>query len=464
MKKMISFLCLWLSAHFSGFSLQAEEAEGPLIVKLATESALDPLYLLPITSDQSNLSDDAVRQLEQILAFDLNHNGATFVAKRTAEYDQYGQSGAFNQLGAAAGWKEKHVYYVVKPQIQGQKLAVVMLDVQKQSMKSADSFPLTGDLSQDRRQVHRAADVIHKALIGTEGIASTKILYTVKTRNSSDSSKSISEVWEADYDGGNARQLTQEKTMCVSPVYLPPKTGFSTGGYLYVSYILGQPKIYVASLKDGKKSRLTYLRGNQLMPAISQQRDKIAFISDVTGNPDLFLQNFSPEQGAIGKPQQIFSARQATQGSPTFSPDGNRVAFVSDKDGSPKIYVINIPEPGASLKEIKATLISKVNRENSAPSWSPDGSKLAYCARIPPGDRQIWIYDFHTKQEKQITQGSGHKENPSWAPNNLHLVFNSTDPKISELFLVNLNQAEATQITSGPGEKRFPSWEPRFRQ
>lgn len=463
MRKIIPVMFMWLFVSFYGFSLPAEEAEGPLVVKLATESSLDPLYLLPMTTEQSELSDAAVRQLEQILAFDLNHNGATFVAKRTAENDQYGQSGAFNQLGSASGWKERNIYYVVKPQIQGKKLALVILDVQKQSLKTADSFPLTGDLSQDRRQIHRAADVIHKALMGMEGIASTKIIYTIKTQNSSDGLQTLSEVWEADYDGGNPRQLTFEKTTCVTPAYLPPKAGFATGGYLYVSYILGQPKIYIASLKDGKSSRLTYLRGNQLMPAVSQQRDKVAFISDVTGNPDLFLQNFSPETGAIGKPQQIFSARQATQGSPTFSPDGSRVAFVSDKDGSAKIYVIQIPEPGASLKDIKATLISKANRENSAPSWSPDGTKLAYCSKTS-GDRQIWIYDFDTKKEKQITQGTGHKENPSWAPNSLHLVFNSTEPKNSELFIINLNQAEATKITSGGGEKRFPNWEPRFRQ
>ena len=313
----IIFVCMLYS--YPVF-LQAEEAEGPLVVKLATESTLDPLYLLPMTIDASTFSDSHVQQLEQILAFDLNHNGSTFVAKRTTENDSYGQSGTFNQLGAAGGWKEKNIYYVVKPQVQGQKLAIVMLDVHKQALKSADSFPLTGNLNEDRRQVHRAADVIHKALKGTDGIASTKILYTIKTQNSNDSSKAISEVWEADYDGANARQLTHEKTTCVTPAYLPPKAGFATGGFIYVSYILGQPKIYIASLKEGKSNRLTYLRGNQLMPAISQQRDKVAFISDVTGNPDLFLQYFSPEKGAIGKPQQIFSARQATQGSPHLVP------------------------------------------------------------------------------------------------------------------------------------------------
>jgi TolB protein len=442
--------------------LQADEYEEPFVVKLATESSLVPLYLLPLYSTQSDLSSDYLRQLEQILTFDLNHNGSTFVAKRTPDQDQLGQEGVFNQLGSAINWRNRNIFYVIKVHIQDHNLSVLMLDVQKQGLKSADSFALTGDLGQDRKQIHRLADTIHKALFGTDGIASTKILYTLKTKNSADSSQWTSEVWETDYDGANAHPLTHERSFCVTPVYLPPKAGYTTGGFLYVSYQLGQSKIYLASLKDGVGRRLISLRGNQLMPAISAQRDQIAFISDITGNPDLFVQPFSPETGVIGKPQQIFSAPQATQGSPTFSPDGKRVAFVSDKDGSPKIYVISIPGPGANLKEIKATLISKSNRENSAPAWSPDGTKLAYCAR-GKGDRQIWVYDFNTNQEQQLTDGPGHKENPAWAPNSLHLVFNSSDHNKNELFLINLNQAEARQITSGSGEKRFPNWEPRKR-
>lgn len=463
--KIIHFFWISLYATLNLFAfcpLSAAEAnDESLVVQLATESALSPLYLLPMSLDQSNLSESYIRQLERILAFDLNHNGSTVVAKRTTTSDQLGQGGAFNQLGSTLTWKERNIFYVVKTQIQGDSLNAIMLDVEAQSLKSSDPISLTGDLGQDRRQIHRLADIIHKALFGTDGIASTRILYTIKTGNSPDSSKWISEVWEADYDGGNARKLTQERSYCVTPVYLPPKSGYTTGGFLYVSYQLGQPKIYVSSLKDGKNTRLTNLRGNQLMPAISKQRDKVAFICDITGNPDLFVLPFSPEKGATGKPQQIFSARQATQGSPTFSPDGQRVAFVSDKDGSPKIYVIQIPPPGAALQDIKATLISKRNRENSAPAWSPDGTKIAYCARNKGSDRQIWIYDFATNQETQLTQGQGHKENPSWAPDSFHLVYNSSNPDSCELFIMNLNQPEPAQITFGTGEKRFPNWEPR---
>ncbi len=118
------------------------------------------------------------------------------------------------------------------------------------------------------------------------------------------------------------------------------------------------------------------------MPAFSPKRDKIAFICDVTGNPDLFILDFDPENGPKGKPRQIFAARQATQGSPCFHPDGKQIAFVSNKRRIPKIYKMAIPNEKTPLKDIKPQLISKIARESSAPSWSPDGNYLYTASSI----------------------------------------------------------------------------------
>lgn len=458
MKKYLFISVIMILAQCFSIGAEDEDAD-PIEVSLATDSQLQPLYLGAIFNEDDGFNDSYVKQLEKILAFDLGHNGSTLLVKHADQADQWLSSGAFEQVGSLSNWKNQNIKFVIKSKIKDHKISVLIVNIFDQGIKSIDSLPLSGDLSDDRQQIHKIADIIHKALFDVDGVASTKILYSLKIPTPN--GKGISEIWESDYDGANAHQLTKGGYYNISPTYLSPKPGYLTGGFMWVSYQIGQPKIYVASLKDPTPVRLTLVKGNQFMPAVSRQRDKVAFICDVTGNPDLFIQPFSQEKGALGKPYQIYSAKKATQGTPTFSPDGKKLAFVSDKDGSPKVYVIDIPEPGTSLKNVKAVLISKQNRENSAPNWSPDGKKLAYCARSG-GARQIWIYDFETNKEKQVTKGATNKENPFWAPNSTHLVFNTSETNASDLFLININQADATQITFGKGEKRFPSWEPRF--
>jgi TolB protein len=431
-------------------------SDETIFVQLATETDLLPIYVAHVEGKYSTFDKDYCEKLEEVLKFDLDQNGMTYILKSTIENDKHANAGEFDQPPKSSDWKALGAFYIVKMRIDGKKIIVRLFAQNAETIRVIEGIYLSGDLSKDRRQIHQLADTIHKTLFGTDGVANTRILYTLKTKHGNNWN---SEVWEIDYDGFNKRQVTIDSGYSVTPLYVPPKPGFHTGAIFFVSYKTGQPKIYYQGLTDDQPRRFTYLKGNQLMPAISRQRDKLAFISDITGNPDLFIQAFSPDKGAIGKPYQIFSSHLATQGSPTFSPDGNKIAFVSNKDGSPRIYVIEVPEPGKSLNDIKPALITKRNRESTAPSWSPDGTKIAYCA-VVQGTRQIWVYDLITREERQVTHGSGNKENPMWAPNSLHLVFNSSDKGSCDLYLINLNQIDATKITCGDGEKRFPCWEP----
>lgn len=449
-------IILAIIASFSvSFGLFAAENSEPILVRLATEVERLPLYLAPIAIEQADFDAEYAAKLKKVLEFDLDNNGMTYVVKATTEKDKVAGS-SFDKNLSQDDWKGIGSFYVVKVRITGKGLAARLYAANAANAKSVDKITLTGDLSKDRQGIHQLADIIHKALFGDPGIATTKIVYTLKVKQDD----KISEVWESDYDGHNRRRLTHDG-YAITPLYIPPKPGFASGAILFVSYQTGQPKIYYQGLGEGgAPRRLTYLKGNQLMPAMTRQRDKLAFISDVTGNPDLFILPFSPESGITGKPYQIFATHQATQGTPTFSPDGEKIAFVSNKDGSPRIYVMDVPAAGTSLNDIRATLVTKRNKESTAPAWSPDGSKIAYCCPTN-GVRQIWVYDFNTREERQVTQGPGNKENPSWAPNSLHLVFNSGDKGAAELYIINLNQTNAVKVSSGSGEKRFPCWEPR---
>lgn len=412
-----------------------------IIVHLATDSTLQPLVISSFNVTDSKFSQSYLNDIKGILQFDFNFNGATKVINSS---------------------KPQSKTLELKIDITKDQLLAKLIG--PDSIKKAGPITLSGQLSQDRRQIHKLADTLYKALTGKQGVATTKILYTVTLPNLDPTfkSKKMSEVWECDFDGANARQVTHDNRFCVTPCYLPPKKGFAPGTFFYVSYQIGQPKIYIGSLKDGVSERLTSLRGNQLMPCANYQRNSVAFISDIQGNPDLFIIEYNPEDGSIGQPRQLFATPNGSQGTPCFSPDGKKIAFVSNKDGNPRIYMMDIAKEGTLAKNMNPRLLSKRSKESTSPSWSPDGTKIAYSA-MTSGVRQIWVYDIALQEETQVTSGSSHKENPSWASDSLHLVFNSCsgDETGGELYIINLNQNESVKITSGSGEKRFPNWEPR---
>ncbi len=442
-----------LACFVCAFALEADEE---IRVELTTKAELSPVYLCRTHSENSSLEPSYLKTLRQVLQFDLSHSGYARVVDIDTILEKALHHTDPNVAFNPQRWAKVGVSYVLKGVVQDKKLDLFAFNVKTSSLKKFEGIPLSGNLPTDRRQIHKLSDAIMKTLFGIEGVADSRLLYSVQVNNTDPSSKDWkSEIWECDWDGGNPSQITYEQNYAISPVFIPADPVLGGDRYLYVNYKNGQPKIYFSSVKNRTGKPLLNLRGNQLLPAVSKQRDQLAFISDAAGRADLFIQPIDTSGALTGKPQQLFSYPRATQASPTFSPNGKKIAFVSDKDGTPRVYTI--PAAIENNKRATPSLISRQNRENTCPSWSPDGTKLAYSAKTN-GVRQIWIYDLEAEEELQLTTGPGNKENPCWAPDSLHIVFNSTDPDSSELYLVNLNQPEAIKITTGSGRKHYPTW------
>lgn len=435
MNKILFILLLGIAPLF---------CEEEIRVELSTQEKLTPLYLNRWhTSGQ--LSSAYVQELQNVLKFDMQYSGYSKVLPSDERIEK-----ALSASDPNAAFQVQNcgsALHVFKGVVEEKKLSLFIFSPRTGKLKQFQNIELTGNSTQDRRQIHKLADAALKALFDKPAIANSRILYSVQLNPQDQNWRA--EIWECDWDGGNAKQVTQERSYALTPVLIPFRDAF-----LYVCYKNGLPKIYISSFKTPAGRRLLDIRGNQLLPAISPQRDKIAFICDVSGRPDLFIQSLDSNGAPLGQAAQLFSFPNSAQASPSFNPDGSKLAFVSDKDGSARIYAIST-QVGAKRNE--PLLITRANRENTCPSWSPDGTKLAYSAKSN-GIRQIWIYDFASKEERQLTSGPGNKENPVWAPDSLHLLFNSTDPSSSELFLVNLNQPEAIQISKGPGKKHYPTW------
>ncbi len=419
-----------------------------LEVHLATRSTLKPVYLSRLHHVEHDWR--YYEEIRSILEFDLNASGHCTILQREERLEETLQFPNVRENFNLSAWKKEKIPFCLALSVSQNKLELTVFNVEKETSKKYPPIPL------ERQAIHQLADAIQKDLFGQEGISSLKLIYTKRTKNESEKGRGwISEVWVSDSDGANARQITRENSYCLCPYFLPG----SGEEFFYVSEKSGQSKIYRASLSNPKGELMVDLRGNQALPSISQKKTQMAFITDVAGRPDLFIQNFDEKGRMNGKARQLFSAPRATQATPTYSPDGKQIAFVSDKDGPPRIYILNVVD-AKNTKKQTPHLITKKNRENTSPSWSPDGSKLAYSAKVD-GVRQIWIYDVLTEEEIPLTSGPQNKENPSWAPDSFHLVYNTESDDVCELYLIHLNQGEPIQISKGLEQKRFASWQPR---
>ncbi|MDP1608250.1 MAG: Tol-Pal system protein TolB [Chlamydiales bacterium] len=444
MRKLYNILMILLP-----FCLFSEELE----VHLKPSVELPSLYISLVQTDVTSYDWRYLDELRSILEFDLSVSGKCSLLPPKPEWDEKLPIHDHRKHFNLTFWKNQSIPFILVLEATKQRLRVTAFHITKDGSKSYPDLLLTNDLSKDRLAIHHLANCLQKDLFQARGISSSKLIYTQRTKN--DASAWQSEIWVCDADGANAKQLTKGQNYCLTPFFFP--TPVEDGDFFFVAHQEGQSKIYKARFNDPTPIPMISLRGNQLLPSLSAKATHLAFISDVAGRPDLFVQSFNQKGEAIGKARQLFSAPRATQASPTFSPNGREVAFVSDKDGPPRIYVLPLVS-SSNTQKINPRLITRKNRENTSPSWSPDGKKIAYSAKVD-GVRQIWLYDIEKEEEIQLTTGPAHKENPSWAPNSFHLVYNTETEDSCELYLINVTNQTPVLLTKGPGQKRFASWD-----
>lgn len=130
----------------------------------------------------------------------------------------------------------------------------------------------------------------------------------------------------------------------------------------------------------------------------------------------------------------IYSSPQPLM-SPSWSPDGTRLAYVSFINGRPEIYVQNI-------FSAKKELIASFKGLNNAPRWSPDGRNLALTLS-KDGNPEIYILNLSSRKLTRITKSYAIDTEPEWLPNNKGLIFTSDRGGSPQLYEIKLNRNKA---------------------
>jgi TolB protein len=93
---------------------------------------------------------------------------------------------------------------------------------------------------------------------------------------------------------------------------------------------------------------------------------------------------------------------------PVWSPQGDKIAFVSQESGNDEIYIISPDGQGMQR------LTHNTWEWDKHPTWSPDGNQIVFWSNRDTGRRQLWIMDKDGNNQRKLLDSSGHDWNPVW--------------------------------------------------
>ena len=274
-----------------------------------------------------------------------------------------------------------------------------------------------------RTIMHRFNDDLLEALTGERGIAETKISFVRVSGR-------FKEIWISDYDGENARQLTHDRSITLSPAWAP------WGGEIaFTTFKRGNPDLYLYDLKRAASYPFSTRPGLNTAPSYTPDGKWVACTLSRDGNAEIYL---------VSRDAQ--SARRLTRNdridsSPSVSPTGREITFTSDRTGSPQIYVMDVE--GSNQR-----LLTLEGKYNDSAQWSPKGDKIVYASRHD-GLFDVVVMDANGQNPVQITYGAGHNENPRWSADGRKIVFSSSRSGRRQIYMMNTDGSDVVALTQG---------------
>lgn len=143
---------------------------------------------------------------------------------------------------------------------------------------------------------------------------------------------------------------------------------------------------------------------------------------------------------------------------PSWSPDGSRLAFISNRTGAFKVYI-------GWIDSVGMTRLTEGTAEDDSPAWSPDGSQIAFVS-TRDGNPEIYRMNADGSAQVRLTNDPGVDIHPIWSGDGRSILWNSSrssrnaeDPETFEVFAMDADGGGVRRLTTG-GVATYASWSP----
>jgi Tol biopolymer transport system component len=220
----------------------------------------------------------------------------------------------------------------------------------------------------------------------------------------------------------------------------------------YQSREPGEKVWYVHVMDSDGSNRVRLVEGQAgflAAPSWSPDGSQIAFVSDVEGEPDIWV------MGSDGSSLVNLTEHEAKDHSPAWSPDGEWIAFASVRDS---LYweLYRMRPDGSDVQR----LTWWEDASDLSPTWSPDGTRLAFATKRD-GNWEIYTMDRDGGNLARLTEHPADDTNPAWSPDGSRIAFVSTRDGYAEIYLIPIVGGEAVNISNAPfSSEHGPTWSP----
>ncbi len=152
---------------------------------------------------------------------------------------------------------------------------------------------------------------------------------------------------------------------------------------------------------------------------------------------------------------RLAGGQSAFLSAPSWSPDGSKLAFVSDVEGHSDIWVINVDGSNAvNLTQDEAA--------DHSPSWSPDGHWIVFASlRDSPNWWELYVMRPDGTDVTRLTWWEDASDlSPTWSPDGTKLAFASKRDGNWEIYTMDRDGGNLARLTNDPADDSNPAWAP----